>query len=527
MRESVEATVERIAARSPRRVLEIGCGTGLLLARLAPECEAYVGTDFSARALDHVRKLMNARNDLAHVELSQRTADDFAGIEAGSFDTVIINSVTQYLPSIEYLKAVLDGAVTALCPGGRIFVGDVRSLPLLRAFHASVHCHRADAETKKTRLGQLVQNDMDLESELVIDPEFFVALKQDNARISDVEVFLKHGHNQNELTRFRYDAFVHVEAGQKSAPPEVWLDWQKERLSVAVLQERLAASPAALGVRGAPNARLEEAARALAWLASEDDPQTVGGFKEALAAAPAGAVEPESLWSLAERHGYVLELSYSGTRAEACMDALFRRRDTVTAGTVYWERQPGAPAKPWSAYANNPLKAKLVRDLTPRLRQYLAEALPEYMVPSAFVVLNELPLTPNGKVDRKALPAPGRTRLAVDAQYVPPSTPVQKVLAEIFGTLLRADRVGIHDDFFELGGHSLMATQVVSRARGAFGVDLQIRKLFEYSTIASLSRHVEELQSESPTPQPPDTLTWQASAGRPAGMIGSREEVEL
>ena len=104
MREWVDATVERIAARRPRRVLEIGCGTGLLLARLAPACEAYLGADFSSRALEHVRKLVAARKDLSHVELSQRMADDFAGIEPGSFDTVIINSVTQYFPGIEYLK---------------------------------------------------------------------------------------------------------------------------------------------------------------------------------------------------------------------------------------------------------------------------------------------------------------------------------------------------------------------------------------------------------------------------------------
>src|SRR5262249_20282784 len=102
MQEWVDATVERIAERRPRRVLEIGCGTGLLLARLAPVCESYLGTDFSSRGLEHVRKLVAEREDLSHVELSQLRADDFAGILPGSFDTIIINSVTQYFPSIEY-----------------------------------------------------------------------------------------------------------------------------------------------------------------------------------------------------------------------------------------------------------------------------------------------------------------------------------------------------------------------------------------------------------------------------------------
>jgi amino acid adenylation domain-containing protein len=527
MREWVEATVERIAARRPRRVLEIGCGTGLLLARLAPACEAYLGTDFSAQAIDHVRKLVAARKDLSQVTLSQRLADDFSGFEPGTFDTVIINSVTQYLPSVEYLKAVLEGAVAALRPGGRIFIGDVRNLPLLKAFHASVQCHRADGGTRKEQLEQLVRNDMDLESELVIDPEFFVALAQENARISDVEIFLKRGHHQNELTQFRYDAFVHVEAKEKAPPPEVWLDWQQEGSSLVTLEERLASGRPALGVRGVPNARWAESQKALAWLGSEEEPQTLGGFKEALAAAPEGAVEPEALWSLAGRHGYALELSYAGAGTDGRMDCLFRKRDTVVPDAVYWERQLSAAAKPWSAYANNPLKAKLVRDLTPRLRQYLAEALPDYMVPSAFVVLNELPLTPNGKIDRKALPAPGRTRLAVATAYVAPTTPVEKTLAEIFASLLRVDRVGIHDDFFELGGHSLMATQVVSRVRQTFGVELELRSLFVAPTVASLATCIEGLRTKGEAVHVPDELGWIARSDSAASAARVRQEFEV
>jgi SAM-dependent methyltransferase/acyl carrier protein len=511
MREWVDATVERIAAHAPRRVLEIGCGTGLLLARLAPACEAYLGTDFSAQAIDHVRKLVAARPDLAHVELARRLADDFSAIEPGRFDTVIINSVTQYLPSIEYLKTVLEGAVGALCSGGRIFVGDVRNLPLLKAFHASVQCHRADAGTKKTQLGQLIQNDMDLETELVIDPEFFIALAQENPRVSHAEIFLKRGRHQNELTRFRYDAFVHVEARQRAALPGAWLDWEKENLSLEALEERLAVGPQVLGLRGVPNARWAESQKALAWLAGDDEPETLKGFKAVLATASDGAMEPEALWSLAERYGYALELSYAAAGSDGRMDGLFRKRDAVVAGAVYWE-QPGAPAKPWGAYANNPLKAKLVRDLTPRLRQYLAEALPEYMVPSAFVVMNELPLTPNGKIDRGALPAPGRTRLAVAATYVAPATPTEKTLAEIFAGLLRVDRVGTQDDFFELGGHSLMATQVVSRVRQALGVELELRSLFASPTVASLAACIEDLRVRGGAAHVADELSWIAKS---------------
>ncbi len=100
------------------------------------------------------------------------------------------------------------------------------------------------------------------------------------------------------------------------------------------------------------------------------------------------------------------------------------------------------------------------------LRRALLETLPEYMVPSAFVVLEALPLTPNGKVDRKALPEPDAARTAAAEAYVPPRGPIEEALAAIWAELLGRDRVGVHDNFFDLGGHSLIATQLLARVRG-------------------------------------------------------------
>ena len=120
MREWVEGTVDRIRVLQPQRVLEIGCGTGLLLYRLAPQCQEYLGTDFSRVALQTIRQGLADRTDLAHVVLEHRVANDFTGIAEGSVDTVIINSVTQYLPSMDYLVQVLEDAVRTVKPGGRL-----------------------------------------------------------------------------------------------------------------------------------------------------------------------------------------------------------------------------------------------------------------------------------------------------------------------------------------------------------------------------------------------------------------------
>ncbi|MGH3900763.1 MAG: AMP-binding protein, partial [Pseudonocardiaceae bacterium] len=120
---------------------------------------------------------------------------------------------------------------------------------------------------------------------------------------------------------------------------------------------------------------------------------------------------------------------------------------------------------------------------TTTLREALKQSLPDYMVPSAFVVLDELPLNPSGKVDRRALPAPDFTA-AVD--YVAPRTEAEVVLAGIWTEVLGVERVGVQDSFFELGGDSILSMQVISRARVAFGVEVSLRSLFINPSVAGL-----------------------------------------
>ncbi|HLK58301.1 MAG TPA: amino acid adenylation domain-containing protein [Chthonomonadaceae bacterium] len=122
------------------------------------------------------------------------------------------------------------------------------------------------------------------------------------------------------------------------------------------------------------------------------------------------------------------------------------------------------------------------------LRERLREQLPGYMVPSAFVMMEALPLNANRKIDRKALPKPEVLESEQDASYAPPRNEVEEILAEIWGQALRLPQVGIHDSFFELGGHSLLATQVIARVREVFHVEIPLRDLFEFPTVALLSR---------------------------------------
>ncbi len=216
MAEAVDATVGRILALQPRRVLEIGCGTGLLLWRVAPSCDEYVGTDLSAATLSTLEKRL-VEAGVGNVRLFHREAADFAGLPDEPFDVVVLNSVVQAFPDAGYLRRVLAGAVSRVRPGGTVMVGDVRSLPLLPAFHASV--------AAATGLDRRTAD----EQELVLDPGFFA----DVPGVSHVEVLLKRGRHHNELTRFRYDVLLHVGgAAPAVAPSRIRLERGRDWTSI-------------------------------------------------------------------------------------------------------------------------------------------------------------------------------------------------------------------------------------------------------------------------------------------------------
>ncbi|MBV9788590.1 MAG: AMP-binding protein, partial [Chloroflexi bacterium] len=501
MRAWRDATVDRIRALEPQRILEIGVGTGLLLFPLAGASAAYHGIDFSAPALAHIRRYLPPA--WTHVSLAQRRADELGDLATGSFDTVIINSVAQYFPSVDYLVQVIMEAVTLLAPGGHLFVGDIRSRPLLHSFATAVVLARATPDTSRDPAWSLVEQQVNQERELLLDPAFFHALRRHLPRISDVQVEIKRGQMHNELTQFRYDVTLTVDAAPAAPRPSRqhhWLDesWTIERLA-AVLGDFDGES---LLISAIPSARLDALVQAAALLRDPAGPPTLKDLHAELGRGAPDAVDPETLWSLGAELGYQVRVGWHESGADGHYDAVFSR-----AGSAHLP-QPSLPTvQPWSAYATAPAATRATAELAPQLRQYLKARLPEHMVPAAFVALETLPLTPNGKVDRAALPAPSwgsTTDLSPDSL---PRTPVETLLADIWRHVLGLPAVGVHDNFFDLGGHSLLATQVMSRVRTVFGTDLPVRTLFEQPTIALLSRVVTTAQREAQSLPPLPPLT--------------------
>ncbi|HEY2738590.1 MAG TPA: amino acid adenylation domain-containing protein, partial [Thermoanaerobaculia bacterium] len=282
IRECIEDSVARLRALRPQRVLEIGCGTGILLWRLAPECAEYWGTDLSPAVLAALRRRVEGhRAELPEVRLLVRAADDFQEIPEDWFDVVILNEVVQYFPDVEYLVRVLEGAVARLAPGGFLFAGGVRNQVLIEAFHASVELDRSAVEASLAGLRQRILLQVAREKELLIAPELWRTLPHHLPEIAEVGIELKGGRALNELTKFRYDVVLHKAGAASHGTAPVadvrWLDWESEGLTVAMVRRRLREEgPEAMGIQGVPNARLLGETETLALLADGAGPATVG-----------------------------------------------------------------------------------------------------------------------------------------------------------------------------------------------------------------------------------------------------------
>ncbi len=501
MHEWVTHTVDRIMSLHPDRVMEIGCGTGLLLSRIAPRCSAYTGTDFSPSVLELIETMKTGGGNLDHVILSCREADDFTEIADGDFDTVIINSATQYFPGIDYLLRVVEGAARAVKDGGTVFIGDVRSLPLLEAYHASVELRRAPSAVTLAELEERIRQGIKAEEELVVDPDLFFNLAERIPRIAGVRILLKRGVHHNEMTKFRYDVILHIGETETDHLTVSWADWKQERPDVHGIGELLAREkPDVFGLCGVVNTRLNGETAILERLGGAG---TVGELKNLLDGAGVEGIDPEEFWRLGESIPYDVDIGWLETAGVDGFDVVFRRRppDSPSVRATILRSPP--PRKPLHACCNTPLNERIIQRLNPELREICLRALPEYMVPASVVILDEMPLSPSGKIDRRALPSPERPHVPVREPRTPAPSPVVELIGGIWADVLGIERVGIHDDFFELGGHSLLATQVISRMRDIFHVEFPLRSLFDSPTIAGLARVVEGARTAAGASPPP------------------------
>ncbi len=382
--EAVNQITARVRALQPKRALEIGCGTGLILLPIAPDTTAFWGLDISEVGLaDLARKI----GHLPQVKLLQRAGDDYSGVPAGEFDTVLTNSVIQYFPNLEYLHRVIDGGLKLLEPCGNFLIGDVRNFSLLEAFHGSLQLHQAADDLSSEDWARRTAERLAYEEQLVISPAFFEALPKRYPRITDVEIQLKRGHRHNELCRFRYDVILRVD-GTAPVAANRFIAWSEQWTPEAVERELAAKQPDHLVLTAVPNARLAGEAHLLRWLHAVEGPTTAAAIRTAVADhGQRGTVDPEAFWAIAEHTDYDVRIHWSSTAAHTAFDVVFQRRAPGSPRVAI----PSAPLAKGTDVANNPQQSIFSRRVAPSLRSFLQGKLPDYMVPSAYVVMDSFP----------------------------------------------------------------------------------------------------------------------------------------
>lgn len=483
MREWLDLTERSILAFNPRRILEIGCGVGMVLYRLVDHVEHYTAVDVSAHALAAIRRELGPE-ERAKVTLMQKPADALEGLADGSFDTVVINSVCQYFPDAGYFVRVLKRASQLVRPGGRIFIGDVRSRDSLDVFHALASLHHTPGHLDAGEFAQRARKRVAQEGELVLSDAFFRALGGEIPRISGVDVRLKAGVADTEMNAFRYDVTLHIE-GESSAP--IQLPPASKLDTLDAVRSALSKDAPVIVLEDLLNARLATGYAILRAMTAGAG-KNVSDFMELLVSARRG-VDPGDLVSLDGRYAVDLLPARSGDPER--FDAVFRHKITGPGG-----RLPPAgpePAMPPSAYANQPTVHEQDNTaLFDDLRAHLREFLPDYMTPSAFVEMESFPLTPNGKIDRKNFPPPGRAASNASADHVAPTNALEQTIADIWKALLNLERVGVRDNIFDLGANSLLTAQANQRLSEALGRKVSLVSMFRFPTIETLAAHLGE-----------------------------------
>ena len=469
MVESPEETLVKLHALRPMRTLEIGY------------------------AEDSLAK---------HLKSTQRSYCTVAGLHDlpdGSFDSVILNSVVQHLADLEDLLAVLRQAKHLLAPDGKIFIANVLHLGLLPALHSALQLKKAPATLNVVRLRRHIARAISEERRLAIHPHFFELLSSHIAGISDVDVQLSRDHTAGEQVKYHYDVVLHVGQGSARRPTCEPVDWRPLIDSTAEFEKALSQRRwPAVSLSAIPNARLQAEIEMQRLIEAGGEYLEVGTLQAQFNDLRPVALDPELFWRWGMSLGYEVRITLRSSHSRGEFDV--QLLDHTRIDQLTWaEPQPVTAQQPLRALVSSPLKAGLEQQLIPQLRKYLKEALPDYMVPSLWVMIGQMPLTQNGKVDRNALPEPEGAPADV-GEYVAPRSHIEHVLVDIWKQVLGIDYVGVHDNFLDLGGHSLHAMKLVAKTARQLAVELSVVDVLQFPTVEKMAKLIESHQSAPEEP---------------------------
>ncbi|CAN9275789.1 unnamed protein product [Alternaria alternata] len=512
MNEWLDDTIDTMLnGHPPGKVLEVGTGTGMVLFNLGDGLESYIGLDPSSRAVEFVKDTVRSVPTLADkVRVYKATATEVDRLEPIDVSLIVINSVIQYFPSLEYLFKTTQ-QLLGLESVSTIFFGDVRSYALHREFLATRAMFMAGDGADKAEVSRMI-TDMELvERELLVDPAFFTALPE---RLPDlvehVEILPKKMKATNELSCFRYAAVIHVKPrdGRKQKQEirhvrhDEWIDFREHKLDrqslLAQLQSNFSSST--IAVSNVPYTKtivsrclIESIDNTVVELSDPQDWYS-SVCQQAQCCSSMSATD---LYELAKEANCRVEVSW-GRQHSQCggLDAIFHRYPPREGeNRVMFQFPTDHAERPLHSLSSMPLRQQTLQRIQRQLQEMLEAQLPAYMVPQTVAFLETMPTNQNGKIDRNALTQRTEIQVAKGQEFQRELTRAEFKIQQLIACVLRidSDRIGLDDSFFQLGGDSIAAMKLVALARDE-DIRLTVAKIFQYPKLIQLAaiaqRHV-------------------------------------
>lgn len=464
MQEWLDDTLTKIKALNPKRVLEIGCGSGLILFNLLEQVETYVGIDVSKIVIEQLEQ--HLKNDPHRHKISLAATDAlhlYDYLQQGHhelFDAVILNSVVQYFPSTAYLKTVLRKIAPFLAPDACLFIGDIRNFDWIFEYHYALK--KNETQLASSTLKQTINTRIQQEQELLISPAFFSHHIQPLFADSHVYALKKNAGHAHELNQFRYDIVIQMNRSLQSFSPLIELPIQplsqlREYLETIDLQ-----TTGVICIRNITDLYLLQC--------HESHP--------ILEPAPQGYI-PSDLQVLANELGMRLTLELSATDRFGYHAYFYQGNFSLY--QVYTRSLKNAD----TPSANQPVNTTLP------IIKHLKASLPSYMVPSYCYMADEMPINQNGKIDKDFLTRFHHAHrdhhalsLSEHEEKEPPNT-LEDILITVWKKTLKLDKVSLDDDFFQHGGDSITCLQFIGQCK-RFNLQLSVQDMFKHRTIRNL-----------------------------------------
>ncbi|MCC2624721.1 MAG: amino acid adenylation domain protein, partial [Burkholderiales bacterium] len=450
MIEWVNETNKRIKEISCGKILEIGCGSGLILFNIIDDTDYYYATDFSKEVITNINKISKEHGLSDKVETITSPADKLP-FEQLKYNTTIINSVTQHFPNLCYLEDLIARIVENTEEEGIIFIGDVRDFRLLEVFHYAV----ATYKYKDASVAEIKKNAR-YENELLISPDYFINLGYKLKGIANVDILAKHGQFDNEMNKFRYDVVIYI---NKKHIPKV----SKKIIFTDTIniQEYLETnSKDSLFIRY-PNKRVY--ANYSKWIAiSSQHNKIISDCKFepiSYSLEQKDILSVDEIVAFTEGKGYVVKIMLDLNSPDSLLIILTKTKNQYFSSDFTYSNNFNG------LYANNPAVLSYIQgsNLEQKIYDALKDKLPEYMIPNTLIYLDKFPLTVNGKLDRHALS--DMAVIGISSKYINPRNELDKSLINIFSKVLglSKDKLSIDADFFRLGGNSILAIKLVNQ----------------------------------------------------------------